>query len=391
MFPSFRQRFILVVCVVAGGLLYLWMARLMASSDSGGVVSIVCASSIGDVLVPGIVAVVVSIGLGFVAGVCGSRLSGVFVVTAAMAFAGGWGGTIQQWARHVESGSDYWWFALEMVIWAIPVVVVIVITSYWRDALRGRLPNVLRSQSAGDIIIAQYGTDDATGFSHAGESESKIRRRARKAKKRRREEVVGFSGVGLISICVVAACFLQPHVWTQFACSVITGMVIIAVLWVMMRVVAGNTGNGVGDALYCGVVVVAIGGSCAMLLMRTGDTGQVLGGLFIAFVIAGCIAHQMFPRAGIHLILFSPIALGIAVYACSGVVYANEDKRALLEAMYHTIGGYQNVDGYLSYLAFALPVEYVAAGVAGAAAGIGWSETIIVHRYTHHMTDSHGG
>ena len=115
-----------------------------------------------------------------------------------------------------------------------------------------------------------------------------------------------------------------------------------------------------------GLITAVIGGVFAALLIRTTDAWQVIGALFVAFMIAGLLGQTAVPGANPLGTLISPVFAAVIGY---GMVLANgpNSNDAVLARWYS--------DG-LTGLAQALPIFYVSAGVAGAAMGIGLSRNM---------------
>jgi hypothetical protein len=109
-------------------------------------------------------------------------------------------------------------------------------------------------------------------------------------------------------------------------------------------------------------VAIVVGSVAVAILVPVSDTWQVIWGVLIAFMLASLAADQMFPAAHPMALLLSPLATAAAWYALTGLVGADAD--AMLRAHFA---------GELKHAALALPVHYASAGVAGIAAGIGWS------------------
>lgn len=114
-------------------------------------------------------------------------------------------------------------------------------------------------------------------------------------------------------------------------------------------------------------VATAVGAAVAPLLLRSSDIWQVNWGLFFAFTAAGIAAHQIFPARNPMGILLSPFLAAIGWYAY--IAISGDGAETMLTAFY---------SGESWHAGLALPIHYASAGVAGAAAGIGWSHGMIV-------------
>jgi hypothetical protein len=113
------------------------------------------------------------------------------------------------------------------------------------------------------------------------------------------------------------------------------------------------------------VVSVIVGGAAAMLLVRSIDPWQVVWGLGLAFLFAAMIGQQMFPSNNPLGLLVSPLIAGAVWYAYAAVT-GGSGQRMLHD--YFT--------GSFVHAALAMPIFYASAGVAGAAAGVLWAQSM---------------
>ena len=124
-----------------------------------------------------------------------------------------------------------------------------------------------------------------------------------------------------------------------------------------------------------GVVCLLVGFVLAMLLIRSSESGQVIGALLVSFTVAGICGQMVLPReSSPAAILIAPGVVGLLAYVMVWMGYSSHDE--LLAAWFaqtRTGAGYS--DRLLS-LALALPIHYASAGVAGAAIGIGLGQSI---------------
>ncbi len=113
----------------------------------------------------------------------------------------------------------------------------------------------------------------------------------------------------------------------------------------------------------CAVCSVC-GGVVGYLLIRTHDTGEVLGMLFFAFTVGAVVAGVVFPGVNPVGILFAPAVVALVSYA---YMLSYSSAKQVLAAWY---------DQSLSGLALALPIHYVSAGIAGCCVGVGLAQVI---------------
>jgi len=125
-------------------------------------------------------------------------------------------------------------------------------------------------------------------------------------------------------------------------------------------------------ALVAGGVTALVGGILAYFLIRSPDKGQVIGGLMLAFMIGGLVGDlaaaflfQKHPANPLGLVL-APAVVAIVAYLLTAAGYKSADEFLTAYFSLKTSG-----------LAFALPIDYASAGVAGCALGAGWSQVIL--------------
>jgi len=115
-----------------------------------------------------------------------------------------------------------------------------------------------------------------------------------------------------------------------------------------------------------GLISAAAGGLLGTVLIRSGDTGQVVGGLLLAFTVAGALGRMLVNDRRVIGILLSPCLVGIAGYLW---VWRTTPDGAALIARYYA--------GDLTALGLALPLHYASAGVLGAALGVGIGQGLL--------------
>lgn len=149
------------------------------------------------------------------------------------------------------------------------------------------------------------------------------------------------------------------------------------------------------SAWTAGGITALVGGILSFLLLRTAESGQVVGGLILAFMIAAfvgmLVAGSIFgelrrdsdtdqgegqdkgskierlvapPRNPIPVLL-APAVVAIIGYLLTMVAFS--DKADLLASWY---------SGGVLGIARALPIHYASAGIIGCCLGIGWAQAV---------------
>lgn len=101
-----------------------------------------------------------------------------------------------------------------------------------------------------------------------------------------------------------------------------------------------------------------VGGGLAWALIQSSYTGQVTGGLVIAFTVAGLVAQSTSPRASLLGVALAPLVVCIAGAAWAATRFG--DATDLLAAWF---------DGQVWGIALARPLDYASSGVAGSVLG----------------------
>lgn len=120
--------------------------------------------------------------------------------------------------------------------------------------------------------------------------------------------------------------------------------------------------NAIGAGLICAV----IGGALSAFLIVNARIGQVAGGLFVAFLLAGMIAQLLLPQNNPIPLLAAPLITGLASYLYLLLSFGHQD--AVLLAWH---------SGKLPGSALALPIHYASIAIAGVAMGVGWAQGMI--------------
>ncbi len=122
------------------------------------------------------------------------------------------------------------------------------------------------------------------------------------------------------------------------------------------------------QAWGAGLVCAVVGAVVSYVLIRTSDSGQVIGSLLLAFALGGLAAQLLFPQnKNALIVLAAPMLVSAGVYGY--VLWQYQLEEQLLSAWYR---------GRLIGPALALPMHFAGAGMAGAIIGIGWGQGLQV-------------
>ena len=120
--------------------------------------------------------------------------------------------------------------------------------------------------------------------------------------------------------------------------------------------------QAIGGGLLCALV----SGVLCFLILRVGDTKQVIVSLLIVFTIGGLMGQMVFPQPNPIAILLSPMIVAVAGYAYVQVKF-NSSGQTLAAIWDMTLRGPP----------LALPIHFASAAVAGSSVGIGWAQVIV--------------
>lgn len=120
-----------------------------------------------------------------------------------------------------------------------------------------------------------------------------------------------------------------------------------------------------GRAIGAGLLAAVVSGSMAFVLLRSTSTGQVIGGLLIAFVVGGMAAQMIFPQDNPVGILLSPAVVALLAYGYMMMNFFTQDQ--VLHAWY---------TGKIPGPSLVLPIYYASFAVAGAAMGVGLGQSL---------------
>ncbi len=282
MFPTLRQRLILLAACAMGGWWYTRAGGLLQSPDGGSGYSLWFAhggwvSAVFMLLLLGLPVIV----MGVMASIGGHLLSGLFVVAMSWLVLSATGGPIDGWLHQSRLPTDYRGLIFESLIWVVLIVVLALLMQLGRKVLRQKWPSLAATD--------HYGIDHRLDLPGA-------------------------------------------QAW--------------------------------GAGLVCAVV----GALVSFVLIRTSDSGQVIGSLLLAFALGGLASQLLFPQnKNALVVLVAPMLVAAGVYGYGLWQYQHGEQ--LLSAWYR---------GRLIGPALALPMHFAGAGLAGAIIGIGWGQGLQV-------------
>lgn len=346
MFPTMQQRLILAGAVVVAGLVYLPVGHGAGASagQAGCTIMFSHQPIMAGISLAG--ASFVAIVLGLVAGAAGHWLSGPFVVGSGMLFAAAQGGTIRYWLNHDVSTGAYLGLAVESLLWAIPGLLIIGLMRWARTPARGLLPKPMLSEPTQPP--APRPTKKIGGASWAP---------------------AAMLVIGPLALIVL----LQPQLGqAMLICSAVAVGLQVALWFVVSR--GGRVGAGKpGPSLEGMIIAPVLAIACCVLLLRSPEVGQIIGGLLIAFILASTVPAHLYPHTPTLALLLNPTIVAIAAYLTVAIGHLGQPPDALRGAAFAFIGLHTGAQtGWLLPLGLVLPVYYGSAGLAGSAMGIGW-------------------
>lgn len=231
--------------------------------------------------------------------------------------------------------------------------------------------------------------------------------------------LLAVAGIPAIAMGVAAACLGNPlaGVFTVAACLVVLAasaggidgwmwrsdlpgsyvsllaetmiwQIALVLLWLVihaarsrLRRASAGADTATGDAARHGystfaaaaLLSAAVASPAALVLIRDSHVGQVLGGLFLAFMLGAIVTAALFPRVSPLAVLCSPALSALACYGWVLLNYSNHHE--VLAAWHlHENGILSNASRALPGLALALPIHFFSAGVAGCCLGLGMGE-----------------
>ncbi len=119
------------------------------------------------------------------------------------------------------------------------------------------------------------------------------------------------------------------------------------------------------DTFGAGVTAAAVGAILTWFIVQTADVGQVVWGLGLSFLLAGFVAHYIWPAAAPGAMLAAPLVVGVGGYLATLVLYSTHPE--VLAAFYGS-----GLHGH----AKALPVHYASAAMVGLVIGIAWRQVL---------------
>ena len=276
MFPSFRQRLMILLGIASAGWLCLQVVPIARAADGcDGLVILSAAAPVRALAAVLAAAAAATIVGGFV-GAWGNPLAGVFTLTASLALAASRGGPIDAWLATSGSREGYFRLAAEAVVWGV----LIALFCEASLGLSGRLVRFLpasRGEGEDEPLAVQIDRHSHSAGQPPG----------------------GWPVGPRLANALGQLTGLQPRT--------------------MQSAIAPT-------------VIVLVGSLLTIMFLRSTDVGQVTWGLALAYGLAALTAHQLAPLASILGMLVSPLAAAILWYLAIAA-WAQSPER-LLEAHY---------------------------------------------------------
>ncbi len=293
-----------------------------------------------------------AVAAGLIVAAVGNVMAGAALLAAAMLGPAASGGAIEAWLRTHADPGRYMLLALDAMAWALPFAAMVLIAHCGRDRLRHMLPAWLRAAHYQELAEGEQ----PPPFQSAAAA-----------------------GPVLLSAAVVF--MLKRSLTVDYIATLLIGLCLLTLAWLAAlvgRMVMERGAGGlqwrtpVASSFLGGVVAMAVGSAIAMILLASADSGQVIGGLLVAFTVAGLVGHQMFPTRTRLTFIVAPLLLAVAAYGWTATTVADADE--LLHRLFQPNAAGGNTP--LLPLALALPAHYASAGVLGSLLGVGWSQSL---------------
>jgi len=289
---------------------------------------------------------------GIAVGAIATRLTGCFVLSAAAAGAGVAGGPIDSYLAASGGAAAYGPVLLEVILLSA------LFAGTWAGLEHiGRRTG--RPCSRAEVF-------EHHGGAHGSPAGRDVRGPA-----------VKIALLAVIGVLLIAALLGGAVAW-HLAGTLALGLLGLApgvagMTWLLGRTIPGGIGRAdrtekadpdtPGSDMVRTAAVMVIGGVLAVLLLRTVETGQMIGGLILAFGAAAVAGDVLLPGRPRLVLLLAPLALGFGAYLW---VWVNPPAGASLWAAFMA-----PEPGAFPVLAAVPPVFYASAGVAGVAGGLG--------------------
>ena len=152
MLPPMRQRIVIALMVLVGGLVWLlaegalssgagWSGLSLLDARVGPVMAVVVATASGLPAVLG----------GWLAGWAGRRLAGAAVLGGALLFLAADGGGVEGFLSRTDAApAAYGWLIVECAIWALGLIAFLIALTLLRERVRPRLPRWLVTADTAD-------------------------------------------------------------------------------------------------------------------------------------------------------------------------------------------------------------------------------------------------
>lgn len=334
MLPTLQQRIVIVLAVALGAGAWLLVSDALQAADEASGLSLI-GSRVGLIaaLLLLILVNVMMVTAGTLVSAMGNPLSGIFAAAAALCVLAGVSGPINGWLERINSPGAYGSLIMETGFWYATLVLLLWSVGQWRQALRSRVPVILRSD--------YFGT---AADSHAETSQND-------------EGVDDPSFMGDASQAVSDMTLRIP------------------ILKHYTKMLKSTPQLSLGSFHHLAAMVVAgvIAGGLGYILIRNSDGGQVVCSLILSFTVGGATAGAFFPNKGWWGIMSSPFLVAAVSYGYVTLQYSQTEP--LLAAWFG-----QQLPG----LALALPIHYASAGVVGCCLGAGLAQAITAAKEAEH-------
>lgn len=329
-----RQRLIILGSTAIGGAIWLGAVPALQATNGGGGLSFTTAqggvgTNIALVVAYGLPALILAV----ITACTGHLITGMFVLGASMMFLAATGGPMNDWLLgHMQGPHSstlpqaYSGLIIEAIGWQVAVIVALLIVQRMRGLLRPVVPH--------------------------DEGRSPI------------DEVADHHPQPTVGVMQAAAGLLIMIISLMFGWSIISGVLIAAVIGGLIAAQRGLQTVPAFVAKIASMLLCAfVAGVVGLLLIRDTDTGQVLAGLVVAFMIGGIVAQTVFPQHNPIGVIASPLIVAVVAY----VMAMQMDGAQIHERWIGLATSFTPPAG----LAMALPIHYMSAGLAGACMGVG--------------------
>jgi len=336
-----RQRLIIAVATALGALAWLYAAPALRAGDGGGGLSLTTAQGGWSLAaVTTIACGLPALALGVLTAGLIRPVSGLFVVAAALAIVAAKGGTIGDWLLVLSAaGADD---ALpDAYLWLVPEVVL------WQAVLLAAYLLIARLQPSVHRLMRRFSPVAVI------DTEPEVTR------------AINIEALGIVWAVLLVALFGAQSIagWVLAAAAVGAAFA--------LRQSANKLPAPTSGALAM-LTAALVAAWVGYFFIRSKETGQIMWSLVLAFAAGAMVARLIFPGRKPTLIFLSPAVVAVLSYLAMSFQFDHDGH--VLRAWF-TIGDNGRLPGGLG---FALPLQYISAGVVGCCLGLG-----IARSFTH--------